>query len=139
MEMNEEPFIEVANKICANDPRYNVDAYFFVRNALDFTTKLLNRHNQDGPQRHLKGQELLEGIRQFAIQEFGPLSFTVLKSWGIYKTEDLGEIVFNLIQSGKLGCTEDDKREDFGNGYDFETAFVKPFLPADNSQMEVRH
>lgn len=137
--MNEESFADAVEKICIADPRYNFDAYFFVRDALDFTAKLLKRQNQDGPQRHLTGQELLEGIRQFAIQEFGPISFTVLQTWGIHKTEDFGEIVFNLVESGKLGSTDEDKREDFGNGYDFNTAFVKPFLPSNSSPTEVRH
>lgn len=58
------------------------------------------------------------------------MSLTVLKTWGITKTEDFGEIVFNLVESGQLGKTDRDRKEDFANGYDFQSAFAKPFQPA---------
>jgi uncharacterized repeat protein (TIGR04138 family) len=66
----------------------------------------------------------------FALQEFGPIAGTVLKTWGVTRTEDFGEIVFNLVNRGLLGKTDEDRKEDFSNGYDFRTAFVTPFLPA---------
>ncbi|OVE76204.1 hypothetical protein BVX97_02100 [bacterium E08(2017)] len=127
--MNQKPFLEVVKNICANDPRYDIEAYFFVRDALDFTTQTLDRSKTDEKNRHVSGRELLEGIRKYTLKEFGPMSLTVLGSWGIKGTEDFGEIVFNLVNSGKLGCTEDDKIEDFANGYDFNIAFAKPFEP----------
>jgi uncharacterized repeat protein (TIGR04138 family) len=80
--------------------------------------------------RHVSGQELLAGIREFALAEFGPMAKTVLNSWGITRTEDFGEIVFNMVEIGLLGRTDKDSREDFANGYDFEEAFRKPFLPS---------
>jgi uncharacterized repeat protein (TIGR04138 family) len=126
--MNEQPFNDVIKEICINDQRYDADAYTFVREALDFTVKTLNKP-LNGPERHISGQELLDGIRRFALQEYGPMSRTLLESWGINKTEDFGEIVFNLVESGKLGKTDHDKREDFANGYNFHEAFEKPFLP----------
>ena len=39
-------------------------------------------------------------------------------------------MVFNLIEAGIFGKTEEDSLEDFKNVYDFEEAFVKPFAPA---------
>ncbi|MCX7591081.1 MAG: hypothetical protein N2255_05575 [Kiritimatiellae bacterium] len=126
--MENGPFMEAVAKICQKDPRYRPDAYLFVRDALDFTVKALNKPAQ-GPARHVTGQELLEGIRRYALQEYGPMTSTVLRSWGIRRTEDFGEIVFNLVEAGKLGKTERDKKEDFANGYDFYEAFVRPFLP----------
>jgi len=83
----------------------------------------------EGPERHVSGQELLDGIRKYALQEYGPLSRTVLAQWGITTTDDFGQMVFNLVQKGILGKTEQDKIEDFKNGYDFNVAFRKPFLP----------
>lgn len=126
--MENGPFMEAVEKICSQDPRYAPDAYLFVRDALDFTVKSLNKPLQ-GPGRHVTGQELLEGIRRFALQEFGPMTSTVFRSWGLRRTEDFGEIVFNLVESGKLGRSEQDKKEDFADGYDFYDAFVRPFLP----------
>ncbi len=128
--MQDEAFLKVVEVIRARDPRYAIDAYFFVRAALDFTSKRLNKPTDpNDPRRHVTGRELLEGLRAFALQEFGPMAFTVLNAWGIHRTEDVGEIVFNLVENGVLGKTDQDRREDFANGYDFREAFEKPFLP----------
>lgn len=136
--MNPEPFSKVIKNICLRDNRYKFDAYFFVRDALDFTTKSLGKtHAAGSVPKHVSGKELLEGIRQFVLQEYGPMSLTVLDSWGIRKTDDFGEIVFNLVNSGKLGCTDEDKKEDFANGYNFEKVFQEPFMPQDNKQKEI--
>lgn len=126
--MQEEAFLKVIEKIRKKDSRYETEAYFFVREALDFTSKMLNKP-AEGVQRHVKGQELLDGIKDYAIQEFGPIALTVLTTWGIRRTEDFGEIVFNLVDNGVLGKTEEDSRADFAGGYDFQTAFTLPFLP----------
>ena len=112
--------------ILERDPRYTVDAYLFVRSGLDFTVRRLEKP------RHVSGQELLDGIREFALAEFGPMTKTVLNKWGISRTEDVGEIVFNMVEAGLLGKTSDDRREDFMNGYDFDEAFLKPFRPAEH-------
>jgi len=122
-------FCAVIKDICRKDSRYDRNAYFFVRESLDFTSKLLNKP-REGTARHMTGPELLEGIRSYALQEFGPLALTVLNSWGVKNTLDFGEIVFNLVETGKLGKTDEDKKEDFANGYDFQEVFAKPFLPA---------
>jgi uncharacterized repeat protein (TIGR04138 family) len=76
------------------------------------------------------GPELLNGVRQYALKEFGPMVMTVFDSWGIRSCEDFGHMVFNLIGVGVFGKTEQDSIEDFKNVYDFEEAFVKPFAPA---------
>ena len=121
-------FRDAVNKIRENDDTYPVDAYFFVRNALDAVISVLDKP-KEGKGRHVTGQELLGGMRVFALQEFGPLALTVLNSWNIYETEDFGNLVFNLVENGILGSTADDSREDFAYGYDFYEAFRVPFLP----------
>lgn len=126
--MYETAFIEAIRKICKKDSSYDMEAYVFVREALDFSAKMLNKPSE-GPGRHLTGPELLEGIRRYALQEFGPVALTVLNAWGIKTAKDFGEIVFNLVDSGLLGKTDEDRREDFANAYDFHEAFAKPFLP----------
>jgi uncharacterized repeat protein (TIGR04138 family) len=115
-------------KILAKDARYSRDAYGFIREALDFTQKLISREHQ-GNIRHISGQELLDGIRRFALQQFGPMAMTVLEDWGVTRCADFGEVVFNMVDAGLLAKTEKDSREDFQNGYDFAEAFQKPFLP----------
>jgi len=126
--MRETAYMEAIKNICEKDPRYDLEAYIFIREALDYSIKMLQKPDK-GPARHLAGRELLEGLRQYVIEEFGPMALKVLNSWGITKTEDFGEIVFNLVNAGEFGKTDDDKPEDFKNGYSFHDAFAKPFLP----------
>ena len=133
--MREAEFMESVKRIRASDPRYDIEAYFFIREALSYTMKLLDKPDE-GPARHASGGELLEGIRRFALDEFGPITLKVLNTWGVYKTEDIGAMVFNLVDAGELGRTEEDRREDFAGGFDFEDAFAKPFLPRERPTAE---
>jgi uncharacterized repeat protein (TIGR04138 family) len=121
-------FAEALDSIVANDPRYQRDAYIFLRDALDYTTKQ-QKKARGTTVRHVAGPELLEGVRQYALKEFGPLVVTVFEAWGIRACEDIGHMVFNLIDAGVFGKTEEDSMEDFKAVYDFEEAFVKPFAP----------
>ena len=127
--MEEALFEEELEKIIRRDPRYHRDAYFFVREALDHTQQSLNKDPQRDQRRHVTGQELLEGIREYALQQYGPMVPTVLEQWGIQRCEDFGEIVFNMVETGLLAKTEKDSRDDFKGGYDFQLAFRAPFLP----------
>jgi uncharacterized repeat protein (TIGR04138 family) len=127
--MQEIDFDEVVDHLVAQDSRFARDAYGFTREALDFTQKLISRENR-GTVRHVTGQELLEGIRQYALQQYGPMTVTVLAEWGIKGCRDFGEIVFNMVESGLLAKTDTDTRADFQHGYDFADAFTKPFWPA---------
>ena len=123
---------EAIEQIVKKDPRYPVEAYHFVREALDFTVKQF-RKEAIGPEHHVSGKELLTGVRQFALQEYGPLACTVLNYWNLWRCEDIGEIVFNMVSLRILKTTDKDSREDFRNGYDFEEAFRKPFEPSRKS------
>ena len=129
MNMQETTFEEVLDQILAKDARYHREAYLFVREALDYTQKLITKENR-GQQRHVSGQELLDGIRQYALSQFGPMVPTVLEEWGVNSCLDFGEIVFNMVETGLLAKTEKDSRADFAGGYTFDEAFRKPYLPA---------
>jgi uncharacterized repeat protein (TIGR04138 family) len=121
-------FAEALDSIVRSDPRYHRDAYVFLRDALDFTTKQQKKAKGTSI-RHVSGPELLEGLRQYALKEFGPMVITVFDSWGIRLSEDIGNMVFNLIGAGIFGKTEEDSIEDFRNVYRFEEVFVRPFAP----------
>ena len=123
-------FEEAIEQIAAQDLRYNREAYFFLREALDHTHKITGKPPKKNAVRHVSGQELLNGVREYALQQFGPMTLTVLEEWGIKRCEDFGEIVFNMVENKLLAKTEQDSREDFRNGYDFHDAFRKPFLPS---------
>ena len=122
-------FAEALDSIVASDPRYQREAYVFLRDSLDFTTKQ-QKKVKGTTIRHVSGPELLEGVRHYALKEFGPMVMTVFDSWGIHTSEDIGNMVFNLIGAGIFGKTEEDSIEDFKNVYDFGEVFVKPFAPA---------
>ena len=126
--MQEVNFDEALDQILATDSRFHRDAYLFMREALDFTQKSVGRENQ-GKVRHVTGQELLNGLRQYALQQFGPMTVTVFEEWGITSCQDFGEIVFNMVEIGLLAKTDKDTRADFREGYDFTEAFSKPFWP----------
>ncbi len=135
-------FDEVVDKIVAKNPRYHRDAYHFVRESLDHTQNSVHkvaRANQKTISRHVSGQQLLDGIREYALQQFGPMVLTVFEEWGVHRGEDFGEIVFNLVDNGNglFGKTEQDSQDDFKGGYNFEEAFKKPFLPAQKADKPV--
>ncbi|MBA3387179.1 MAG: hypothetical protein H0T95_11285 [Chthoniobacterales bacterium] len=121
-------FAEALDSIVATDPRYSREAYVFLRDALDYTTKQ-QKKLKGSSVRHVAGPELLEGVRQYALKQFGPMVVTVLSCWGIRCCEDIGHMVFNLIGAGIFGKTEEDSIEDFKSVYDFHEAFVQPFKP----------
>lgn len=129
-------FREAVEQLIREDGRYAPEAYEFVRDSLDYTVKLLNKP-RTGPQRHVTGAELLEGFRQLALKEFGPMALTVLRRWGLNRCEDVGEIVFQLVDKGILGKTEQDRKEDFANVFDFEQEFGAVFLPP--SRRRIQH
>tara|TARA_B100002019_G_scaffold286660_1_gene297473 strand:+ start:585 stop:998 length:414 start_codon:yes stop_codon:yes gene_type:complete len=126
--MSDKNFPDVIREIHNQDNRFGKGAYYFIREALDHTLKSMEKSNQ-GKSGHVSGNELLEGIREYALERFGPMTLTLMDHWNIRKCRDFGEIVFNLVEHGILGRTENDSLEDFECGYDFKQAFADPFLP----------
>jgi uncharacterized repeat protein (TIGR04138 family) len=122
-------FSEAVDRILVEDPRYHREVYAFVRDALDFTVKQ-QKKSREALSRHVTPGQLLDGIRLFALKEFGPMVSTVFGYWNVHSCEDLGHIVFNMIREEILGKNETDTIEQFREGYDFHEAFVAPFLPA---------
>ena len=126
-------FDEELEKIIAKDRRYTREAYLFVREALDYTQKVIGKPPKDDAPRHVSGKQLLAGIRDYALQQYGPMTMSVLNEFGIHRCEDFGEIVFNMVENSLLAKTEQDSREDFKGGYNFEDAFRKPFVPVNRA------
>ncbi|MEX2382070.1 MAG: Minf_1886 family protein [Opitutales bacterium] len=126
--MQKTKFPEVVDLIFKEDPRFEKGAYYFVRQALDHTLKTLSEKEGEIKSNHVSGKELLDGIRAFAVEQYGPLVLTVFHHWNVRQCGDFGEIVFNLVDYGVLGRTPQDKKEDFIGRYEFEEAFVEPFL-----------
>ncbi len=129
------------DKLLKEDPRYPLEAYIFLFEALHYAQNELGlgseaasepacgatAEEEAGPQRHVTGQELCQAIRQFALEQYGYMARLVLGNWGLHTTGDFGEIVFNLIRIGRMRKTRQDRREDFDNVYDFDSAFREQF------------
>ena len=130
--MSDKNFPEVIKEIHEQDDRFGKGAYYFIREALDHTLKSMEK-DRGKNKGHVSGRELLEGIRDYALDRFGPMTLTLMDHWNIKKCRDFGDIVFNLVDHGILGRTENDSLSDFEGGYNFEEAFEKPFLPNPDS------
>jgi len=124
-------FREAVDELTRSDARYQPDAYQFVRDALEFT---LRRRRKNDPQQtgDIPAFELLDGMRLYALKEFGPMAVCVFDYWGVRSTEDFGNLVFNLVDMGVFSKTENDRIEDFKNAYRFDDAFAAPFRPLKN-------
>jgi uncharacterized repeat protein (TIGR04138 family) len=119
-------------EVIRRDPRYAPEAYEFVFAALRHTQKMLGRLPEEEtenppPQQHVKGRELLEGVRDLALREYGLMARTVFHMWGVERTDDFGEIIFNLIESNLMSKTDEDTRDDFRNVCNFDEALVQGY------------
>jgi uncharacterized repeat protein (TIGR04138 family) len=109
--------------IAGNDPRYSVEAYIFVLEALNYTRRELRLRG------HVTGVQLLEGIRKLALQRYGVMTKMVFEHWGVRNTLDFGNIVINMVNEKVLSKTSQDSIDDFKDVYDFEDVFVKKYQP----------
>lgn len=111
--------------------KYHPDAYRYVFEALHYTQEALKRptspQEMDDDRAHISGQELLEGIRQLALERFGLLAKNVFAHWGVKSTDDFGRIVFELIERGEMRKTERDQLSDFFGVYDFDEALDREY------------
>lgn len=121
------PLREAIARICRQDKRYLPEAYVFLHDGLMLTLQKV-REAEKKP-RQISGAELADGLRLTALDQFGPMSKTVLNRWGIHTTRDFGELVFILLKSGLLGKTDEDRIEDFDDLYTFDDAFRLPYQP----------
>lgn len=131
-------FNEAVALAIARDQSYRPEGYQFLRESLEATLKKRAKSKGSRTARqtgelpvssHVTAAELLDGFRHQALREFGPMAVTVLEYWGIRGSSDIGRMVFNLVEAGAFGRTENDSIEDFEQGFDFHEAFVAPFQP----------
>ena len=108
---------EILDQLQERNPRFHTKAYFFVLASLHSVIRSLNEP------RHISGRELAEGVRTLALERYGPMARTVLEHWGIHASEDVGGVVFALVDQGVLVKQDGDSLEDFQGVFDFEEAF----------------
>jgi uncharacterized repeat protein (TIGR04138 family) len=118
-------------EVVHRDPRYAYEAYEFVFAALAHTQRMLGRVPplEKGEERdyHVSGRQLLEGVRDLALREFGLMARTVFRTWGINNTADIGDIVFNLVAANLMSKTDEDNRDDFRDVYDLDQVLVHDY------------
>lgn len=109
---------------------YPLEAYNFVREGLSFTVHNIHKNLEelDELERHVNGQQLCLGLRDFAIEQYGLLAPVVLNHWSVYRTDDFGRIVFAMIDAGLMSSTDRDTLDDFRAVYDFSEAFSEDQL-----------
>jgi uncharacterized repeat protein (TIGR04138 family) len=130
-------------EIVRRDGRFAYEAYEFMFEALGHTQKLVGREPAEdevpGDENHVSGKEILKGAVDLAREEFGFLARTVFQQWGLRRTDDLGEIVFNLIEAGLLSKTDKDRRADFQDVFDLDRALVDGFAIRLSDGAAARH
>ena len=112
---------EVLDQLQERNPRFHARSYLFVLQALHSVIQSL-----DEP-RHISGRELTEGVRELALGRYGPMARTVLEHWGIHSTEDVGRVVFAMVEQGILIKQDHDQPEDFADVFDFDEAFERDY------------
>jgi len=116
--LSESPWVDVFADVADHDARYTKEAFWFVRDGVDHAVR-----SHAGASRHVTAHELLESLRILALERYGSNAREQLRSWGVTRCEDFGEIVFALIDKGAFGRRPEDRKEDFADGYDFASAF----------------
>jgi uncharacterized repeat protein (TIGR04138 family) len=120
-------FRDAVDELRARGSRYAREAYVFVVAALGETVRQLPEERLGDPaRRHLTGQELTAGIIRIAREEFGSLAPTVFHEWGVLRTEDIGAIVFELVDAQQLSARPEDRPEDFTTGIDLPAVLAAP-------------
>jgi uncharacterized repeat protein (TIGR04138 family) len=112
-------------ELAARTP-YPLDAFHFVRRGLDYTVHRIHKHPEKLPEhrRHVTGRQLSQGLRDFAVDQYGLLARTVLERWRIHRTEDFGRIVFAMVEGGLMQATPSDTVRDFDSVFRFDEAFA---------------
>lgn len=107
--------------IVAKDSRYDARAYALLVDVVEYL-------GGDGEEKkHFSGEDVIDEFKERALDQFGPMTYTVLTEWGLKTCEDIGEMMFNLSDSGRISKDEDDTPESFVGGYDFREAFLGPY------------
>lgn len=121
--------LDPVRTLALRDGRFSPDAFVFLFESLDTAIRVAGRDGAKGPERHVTGRELLEGMRVHASEIFGPMAAHVWRSWGIKETLDWGRVVFLLVDEGLLNSQPTDTIDDFKEGFDFDESFIENYEP----------
>ncbi len=121
-------------RILSKEPLFKKEAYYFLNEALGKAIKAeATKKKQDNPE-HVNATTLSFAFRDLALDQYGGLAKQVLNHWGVQSSEDIGKMVYQLVEDGIWSKTEEDSLADFKNLMDFDEAFLKPFMPTASSK-----
>jgi uncharacterized repeat protein (TIGR04138 family) len=125
MPPKQEPPDKPLEQVVAEVGLYPIEAYEFVQRGLAYTVQKLHAKKKDDPEasKHVSGQQLSQGLKEFALSQWGLLARTVLARWNIHRTDDFGRIVFAMVENGWMSKTEHDTLDDFKGVFDFASGF----------------
>lgn len=127
--MQSTQFMDAVQAVIVRDSRYDVSAYYFLKDALEFTVKRAMDQSRQGEHRHVSASELIHGFRDLALDEFGPMAATLMREWRVLSCSDIGAMVFLLIEEGAFGKQDSDTEEDFANLFNLIETLEAPYLP----------
>ena len=127
MPQKQDKFKKQVDEIIAKDSRYPFEAYEYVSQAVGKVCRELAEDNNGETRRHISGKQLIDGLKVLLLKDFDRMAIDVLKLWNVNATDDIGNIVFNLVNAKLLGVSENDSIDDFKNQGDFYQMFVAPF------------
>ena len=104
--------------IVGKDDRYAARAYALLMDVVHYLGK-------DG--KHMTAADIMDEFKERALDQYGPMAYTVLAEWGVTCCEDLGEMMANLAEGRRVQRDENDTPESFLGGYDFKEAFLGPY------------
>ena len=105
--------------IVAKDGRYDGRAYAVLMDVV--------RYLGEGGKEHMRGEDILDEFKERVLDLYGPMSYTVLSEWGVRRCEDIGEMMFNLVEGRRVKRDDEDSSEAFVGGYDFKETFLGPY------------
>ncbi|HVS34526.1 MAG TPA: Minf_1886 family protein [Gemmataceae bacterium] len=122
-------------ELVRRDPRYAPEAYEFVFDALSYATRRLGRIRAEAARtetggasdEHVSVADFLEGARELAVRDFGLMAPAVFRAWGVRRTDDFGDIVFNLIAAGLMDPTAADDRAAFHDRFDLQDGLMQDY------------
>ncbi len=119
--MSEPDGLITLEELAKKSGKYPVDAFNFVREGLKFTVQKIHQNCQE--EKHISGQDLCWGLRDYAVKRWGLLAPAVLKRWNVTTTMDFGRIVFAMVEAGWMAKKDEDDVKDFSDVFDFRAAF----------------
>ena len=132
-------FYTKINEIVIQDTRYSFDGYVFINEAVIYTVKKSEESRMENESSHISGPELLNGVMEYALKNFGPTAYSVFCEWGILDSMAIGNIVFNMIEHRILSRSENDSIKDFKNAFDFKITLCSPFLSINSKPVNSSH